>query len=80
MEPTDKQLKFIQDIESALNIEFDGKTKEDASEWISNYIDYFYEEVRRNEFECSQIEKIRFGATGSDKHILDELFHKGAKS
>lgn len=80
MEPTDKQLKFIRDIESALNIEFDGKTKEDASEWISNYIDYFYEEVRRNEFECSQIEKIRFGATGSNKHILDELFHKGANT
>lgn len=77
MKPTDKQLRFIQDIESALDIEFDGETKEDASEWISNYIDYFYEEVRRNEFEYSQIEKIRFGATGLDKHILDELFHKG---
>lgn len=76
MKPTDKQLKFIQDIESVLDIEFDGETKEDASEWISNYIDYFYEEVRRNEFEFSQIEKIRSNATGSSIHVLDVLFSK----
>lgn len=47
MKPTEKQLNFIEVIESYLGcygVEFNGTTKEDATKFISENIDFFREE------------------------------------
>lgn len=41
MEATINQLSFIETIEEVLNIKFDGKTKLEASEFISKNIESF---------------------------------------
>lgn len=41
MEPTEKQLKFIAEIEKTLNIKFTGTTKKQASDFIkANYNEF----------------------------------------
>ncbi len=39
--PTRKQLDFIADIEEAIGEEFEGETREEASEWIDEHIDQY---------------------------------------
>lgn len=39
--PTQKQLDFIADIEEAIGEEFEGETREEASEWIDEHIDQY---------------------------------------
>ena len=41
MEPTERQLRFIHEIEEALGIRFDGAGKKEASEWIDEHISAF---------------------------------------
>lgn len=41
MEPTERQLRFIREIEDVLGITFDGATKKEASEWIDKHISAF---------------------------------------
>ena len=41
MEPTERQLRFIHEIEDVLGIRFEGATKKEASEWISKHISAF---------------------------------------
>lgn len=45
MEPTEKQLKFIQDIEDYLGVPFDGTTKEDAIKYLSKYAPIFQDMI-----------------------------------
>lgn len=37
--PTEKQLAFIADMEEIVGEQFEGTTKQEASEWISAHID-----------------------------------------
>lgn len=41
MEPTERQIRFIREIEEVIGIRFEGATKKDASEWISEHISAF---------------------------------------
>ena len=50
--PTKKQMDFIRDISSLVNVKFDGKTKKDASEYISKHIDRF-KQLQEAEAEAS---------------------------
>lgn len=45
MEPTDKQLRFIQDIEDYLGVPFNGTTKEDATKYLSKYAPIFQDMI-----------------------------------
>ena len=51
MEATQKQLDFIQIIEGYVCDKFTGKTKEEASAWISSHYDE-YTKTRREEDEA----------------------------
>lgn len=35
--PTKKQIEYIRDIEEYLHVRFCGKTKQDATKWLSEY-------------------------------------------
>ena len=50
MEPTEKQLKFIEDICDELDIDNPHcSTKQEASEWIHDHIDEFHKSLRQTD-------------------------------
>lgn len=49
--PTVKQLLYIESITNDLGVEFNGKTKEDATLWLSTYIPKHKEYIRDSELE-----------------------------
>ena len=54
---TEKQIDFIHAIEDMLGVEFHGETKKEASAFINEYVDEFYEEQHyRNELDAVVLE------------------------
>lgn len=49
--PTKKQIEYIKDIEEYLSVRFYGKTKQDATLWISKYSP-MYQTLRELELEA----------------------------
>jgi len=48
--PTKKQMAFIDDIETYTGVKFRGETMEEASEYITCYIDEYRDRRREDEF------------------------------
>jgi hypothetical protein len=59
MKPTEKQLNFIKSIEKTLHIKFDGKTKEEARQFISDNVDKFNIENKFNRIMRREITSFR---------------------
>lgn len=59
MKPTEKQLAFIKSIEKTLNIKFDGKTKNEARQFISANVDNFKIENKFNRIMRREITSFR---------------------
>lgn len=45
MEPTKKQLDYIETIEKYLGTKFQGKTKLEATEWLNKYVPLFERQI-----------------------------------
>lgn len=62
-EPTPKQLAYIKDISDELGYEFNGRTKDDAQEWLSKYVPeykfYYYQRQLDYEAELEVIDARR---------------------
>jgi hypothetical protein len=52
IKPTEKQLDFIAEIEKYVGDTFDGKTRQEASEWIDEHLDGYNQMRRFWEEEC----------------------------
>ena len=45
LEPTDKQLRFIRKIERVVKVKFTGKTRGDASDYISKHKNWYFMKI-----------------------------------